>query len=250
MPRILLSNDDGINALGLKRLLKEIAKLGRIFVVAPDRERSTVSHALTLSRPLRINKTGEDSYSIDGTPSDCVVIAIKRLLKETPPDLVISGINHGANLGDDVIYSGTVAAAMEGTMLGIPSIAVSLVGEKFNDESFSNAVKFTCQIAKNILKNGLPKGTFLNVNIPSSFKENIENHAMVRMGKRSYSTQIEEKLDPRGKKYYWIGGNSNGFLNIADSDCNAIEQGKISITPLKTDLTDYKYLEENKNTHM
>jgi 5'-nucleotidase len=242
MQRILLSNDDGIEAWGIQSLIRAMRKIGHLTVVAPDRERSTASHALTLHRPLRLTEIGNGRYIVDGTPSDCVNIAINWIMKDTPPDLVISGINHGANLGDDIVYSGTAAAAMEATIQGIPAMAVSLVGEPSRRKSFDRASQFAARVAKKVLKGGLPEGTFLNINVPSRINGGSFRYYFTKMGKKYYSQVVEEKQDPRGRKYYWIGGKEGGFRNISKSDCNTVSKGGISVTPLKIDLTDHKYL--------
>jgi len=249
MNRVLISNDDGIEALGLQTLIRSVTELGEIFVIAPDRERSTVSHALSLQRPLRIKKFSKTIYSIDGTPSDCVNIALSGILKDTPPDLVISGINHGANLGDDVIYSGTVAAAMEAAMNGIPAIAVSLLNEEGNDSEFELASSFVLKIAQIVLEKGLPSGTLLNINIPKNCKNNPD-FVFTKMGKRFYSKAVDERVDPRGKTYCWIAGELTGNEDIANSDCNIISEGKITITPIKIDMTDHGFLEKAKGWNL
>ena len=238
----LLTNDDGIEAKGLKALIKEISKIAQVLVVAPDREQSATSHSLTLTRPLRLNKIGEKIYSIDGTPTDAVMIAFHKVLKKKP-DILISGINSGPNLGDDVTYSGTVAAAIEGTILGIPSIAVSITDYDF--DKFDNPAKFVKKLAKYVLKNGLPADTFLNVNIPPH-KRPLNKYKITRLGRRVYKDVVVEKIDPRGKNYFWIAGQAIVSEGGKDSDFLAIEKGYISITPLHLDWTNYKTIEEMK----
>ena len=242
---ILLSNDDGIHAPGLRALYEGIKDLEEVFIVAPDREQSATSHSLTLHRPLRIHKHDQNEFSVDGTPTDCMLLAINKILPKKPR-LIISGINHGANLGDDVTYSGTVSAALEGAIMGIPSIAVSLVGiQKFN---FNLATKFVKSLAKKVLEKGLPKGVYLNVNVPGDLVDFTENkdipYAITHIGKRDYGSVVVEKSDPRGREYVWIGGDPKGFLKIPGSDCNAILNHLISITPLQVDITHYQFLEE------
>jgi 5'-nucleotidase len=238
----LLTNDDGIEAKGLKALIKEISKIAQVWVVAPDREQSATSHSLTLTRPLRLNKIADKIYSIDGTPTDAVMIAFHKVLKKKP-DILISGINSGPNLGDDVTYSGTVAAAIEGTILGIPSIAVSITNTAF--DKYEYAAKFVRKMATYVLKNGLPQDTFLNVNIPPH-KKPLNKFKITRLGKRVYKDVVVEKIDPRGKKYFWIAGQAIVSEGGKDSDFLAIEKGYISITPLHLDWTNYKTIEEMK----
>jgi 5'-nucleotidase len=238
---VLLTNDDGINARGLLALKKELSRMGQVWVVAPDREQSATSHSLTLQHPLRINKVGERFYSVDGTPTDAVMLAVHAILKRRP-DILISGINHGPNMGDDVSYSGTVAAAMEGTILDIPSIAVSNVN--WDARHFQPAARFVKKLARFVLKNGLPKYTFLNVNVPDK-RQAATRHKITRLGKRVYSDVVIEKIDPRGRNYYWIGEQTPIWEKKADdTDFAAIQKGYISITPLHLDMTDYKALEE------
>lgn len=239
--RILISNDDGVNSEGLRALAGVLQTLGEVFIVAPDRDQSAASHALSLYRPLRMEEISPNTYSVDGTPTDCINLAVNGILKDKKPDLIVSGINKGENLGDDITYSGTVSAAMEGTLLEIPSVAVSVVNK--NGFRFDTASFYALMIAKYVLRRGLPKGTFINLNIPSLPKEEIKGIKVTRQGKRVYGEPIVENVDPRGRKYYWIGGNELGFLDIENSDIIAINQGYVSITPIKLDLTDYDFLE-------
>lgn len=239
--RILISNDDGINSEGLHTLAESLGALGEVLVVAPDREQSAASHALSLHRPLRIDEISENIYSVDGTPTDCINVAVNGLFKESRPDMIVSGINKGENLGDDITYSGTVSAAMEGTLLGIPSIAVSLTSKK--DFFFDTAAYYAHLVARYVLTNRLPVGTLLNVNVPNLPKDSIKGIRVTKQGKRVYGEPIVEKIDPRGRKYYWIGGNELRFLSIEDSDLVAVSQGFVSVTPIKLDLTDYEFLE-------
>jgi len=238
---ILLSNDDGISADGLRALREALADLDDLWVVAPDRDQSAVSHALTLFRPLRIEPVGPQAFAVDGTPTDCVNLAVNGILAKRPR-LLVSGINRGANLGDDITYSGTVSAAMEGTLLGIPSIAVSLVTTDGGD--FSSAAAFTRQLAISVLRDGLPQDTLLNVNVPDRPAAEIKGFALARQGKRRYGDAIVEKVDPRGKKYYWIGGGEIGFVDAEGTDFSAIQRGLIAVTPLHLDLTNYASLNE------
>jgi 5'-nucleotidase len=240
---ILVSNDDGIYAEGIQILAETLKKIARVVVVAPDREKSAASHSLTLHRPLRILDIKKNYYGVSGTPTDCINLGINKVLKPKRPDLIVSGINHGGNLGDDVHYSGTVSAALEGAIMGIPSIAISLVA-RFERPSFRPAANFAAKLARTVLKNKLPPGMVLNVNVPNVPQNRLKGYAFCKLGKRNYGDVIVEKLDPRKKKYYWIGGDEVGYENIPGSDCNAILERKISITPLKVDMTDYPFLEK------
>ena len=243
--RILISNDDGINSKGLHRLHEALSTLGEVFVVAPDRDQSAVSHSLSLYRPLRLDEVSDPIYTVDGTPTDCVNLAINGILQDIKPDLVVSGINKGENLGDDITYSGTVSAAMEGTLLGVPSIAVSLAGR--DDFNFETACEYCLEIAKWVLENKLPKDTLLNVNVPCLQKSEIKGIMITRQGKRLYDEPVVEKTDPRGKKYYWIGGDALGFIHIENSDIVAVNEGYVSVTPIKLDLTDFNFIEKLKS---
>ena len=239
--KILISNDDGIHSEGIKALAKAMKSLGEVYVVAPDRERSASSHSLTLYHPLRVEEVAKNWYAVDGTPTDCVNLAINGILKQRP-DLVIAGINKGPNMGDDITYSGTVSVAMEGTLLGVPSIAMSLTAKgNFN---FNPAAEFAKRLAKFVLKNGLPKDTLLNVNVPDIESEKIKGHMVTKQGKRVYGDAVVEKTDPRGRKYYWIGGDDLGFVHSRDSDFLAVSKGYISVTPIHLDLTNHASLKE------
>jgi 5'-nucleotidase len=236
-PLILVCNDDGILSAGLTALADAVSAHGRVVVVAPDREQSAVSHALTLHRPLRIDEVGVDRYTVDGTPTDCVNLAINAILKSRPA-LVVSGINKGANLGDDVTYSGTVSAAMEGTLLGVPSIAVSQIGRGSWD--FTIAAEFAGRLVGRVLAEPMPPDTLLNVNVPRyDDGESPAGVALTRMGKRRYGDAIVEKVDPRGRKYYWIGGEELAFVEEDGTDFHACSRGQISVTPIHLDLTNY-----------
>lgn len=238
---ILVSNDDGIDSEGLLALEDALKELGDIYTVAPDRVQNSMSHALTLHRPLRIHEAGARRFAVDGTPTDCVKLALSGLIT-VRPDLVVSGINKGPNLGDDIIYSGTVSAAIEGTLLGIPSIAVSLVS--FRDLVFAAAAEFAGALAARVLQKGMPPGTLLNVNVPPLAKDEIKGWKFTRMGKRHYKEEVVERVDPRGRKYYWIGGDDLGFAPEEGTDCVAVHEGYISVTPLQVDLTNYRVLHE------
>ena len=244
---ILISNDDGIEAAGLKSLARAFSKLHKVTIVAPDREQSATSHSLTLQRPLRVKKINSNSYSVDGTPTDCINLAVNGILNKKP-DLVVSGINHGPNMGDDITYSGTVSAAMEGTLLGIPSIAVSIVARK--EFKFNVSAEFALYLAKIILRKGLPPDTLLNVNMPNLPRKLIKGVAVTHQGKRIYEDLVFKKHDPRGAEYYWIGGGDAKWEKSNGTDFEAIEKGMISITPLHLDLTNYRALNMLKEWKM
>ncbi|MDX1998845.1 MAG: 5'/3'-nucleotidase SurE [Thermoanaerobaculia bacterium] len=237
-PRFLVTNDDGVFSEGIKLLAAELAQLGEVVVVAPDREQSATGHALTLNRPLRLHKLDDDWYSVDGTPTDCVNLAILSLLKDRPPTLVVSGINFGTNLGDDVTYSGTVSATFEGTLLGIPSIAFSQeIGEHF---SFAPGARFARELVATVLADGpVPEDLLLNVNLPL---EEIRGVEFTRLGRRKYQQSVIEKVDPRGRTYYWIAGTPV-WQSDEGTDYHALSRGHVSVTPLHLDLTDYRSLE-------
>lgn len=240
---ILVTNDDGIFSEGLKALSEALSGLGDVFVVAPDRERSAAGHSLTLHHPLRVEEVSKNSFSVDGTPTDCVNLAMNGMLP-VRPDMVVSGINKGGNMGDDITYSGTVSAALEGTLLGVPSIAVSLAAKK--DFVFETAARFAADAAVKVMERGLPKDTLLNINVPNIAEGEIKGSRITRQGKRVYGDAIVEKVDPRGRKYFWIGGDLLGFEPIEDSDCQAVSEGYISITPIHLDLTNYASISELK----
>ena len=247
MKHILVTNDDGIYAPGLQILFSKVKKLGRPFIIAPDRDNSAASHSLTMNRPLRVRELNKDVYSIDGTPTDCVTIGIGKILTKKP-DLLISGINPGANLGDDVSYSGTVSAAIEGTMLGIPSIALSLALSDETPLYYETAADFGVKLAALILERGLPQDTLLNVNVPNTTTDKIAGVAFTRRGRRLYEDAIKETYDPWGRKHYWIGGGTPSFDAGKDTDSAAINVNKISITPMHLDPTNYdalKFLQKN-----
>lgn len=235
--RILLSNDDGIFSEGIRALAEELSPLGEVWVVAPDRERSGAGHSLTLHHPLRVEEMQDRWFAVDGTPTDCVYLGINGILKGERPSLVVSGINKGGNLGEDITYSGTVCAAMEGTILGAPSIAVSLVSGGSYD--FSAAARISRMMAENILERGLPEEVFLNINVPAVAWQELKGIKITHQGKRIYANTVEEKVDPRGRSYYWIGGEDRGWLPIEGSDLHAVAQNHVSITPLHLDLTSY-----------
>ena len=236
-PLLLLTNDDGYTSEGIQVLADALESLGEVWVVAPDRENSAVSHALTLSRPLRMTRLADRRYAVDGTPTDCVTLGICEVMKEHRPDLVISGINFGANMGDDVHYSGTVSAAFEAAILAVPAIAVSqVVGEGF---SFVFAAKFARLLASRVLQRGLPPGTLLNVNVPPHPPRGIR---FTRLGKRRYSEGVVADTDPRGKECFWIGGGDPVWEPTPGTDFAELAAGYVTITPLQLDMTDQAQL--------
>ncbi|HEY3571286.1 MAG TPA: 5'/3'-nucleotidase SurE [Thermoanaerobaculia bacterium] len=237
MKRILITNDDGIFSQGIRRLASALGEIAEVLVVAPDREQSAMGHALTLSRPLRMQKIEERWYAVDGTPTDCVNLGVLALMKDHPPDLVCSGINFGLNLGDDVTYSGTVSATFEGTLLGIPSVAFSQeVGEGF---SFDAAAAFARRLIEILEGEALPRDLLLNVNVPAG---PIQGVSFTRLGRRVYKQSVVENRDPRGRKVYWIAGTPQ-WDRASGTDWEAVSSGRISVTPLHLDLTYYPGLE-------
>lgn len=239
---ILVSNDDGIHSEGLHALERALKMVGEIYTVAPDREQNAVSHSLTLHRPLRIEEIAPRRFAVNGTPTDCVNLAVKGFLP-VRPNLVVSGINKGANLGDDITYSGTVSAAIEGSLLGIPSIAISLVMRE-KPPRFETAAEFAATLAAHVIAQGMPPDTLLNVNVPDLPRPEIQGYRLTRQGKRRYAETIDARIDPRGRKYYWIGGDDLGFDPDEGTDCVAVHEGYISVTPLHVDLTNYRALQE------
>ncbi|MBV6497276.1 MAG: 5'/3'-nucleotidase SurE [Acidobacteria bacterium] len=237
-PRILITNDDGIHAEGIKALEAALAPIGEVFVVAPEAEMSGASHSLTLARPLRIRRIDDHHWTVDGTPTDCVVMALNKILPpDMPPDICCSGINHGPNLGDDASYSGTVAGAMEATILGIPGIAFSLAVSR--DPDFGESVNVAASITEKALSIGLPMGTLLNVNIPRGLPTGTR---ITTQGFKTARPVISEHTDPRGKLYYWIGEVRNGYRAEGGTDFEAIDAGLVSVTPMRADLTDHSSL--------
>ncbi len=240
-PLILVSNDDGYQSMGINALARSLAEIGEVIIVAPATDQSAISHAISLNRPLRLierpsmREKDQDIlvYSVDGTPTDSVYMGVHFVLKDRKPDLVVSGINHGANLGYDVLYSGTVSAAMEAAMLGITSVAVSLVS--LHNYNFDKAAEFTKEFCKGILKKPWPKATLFNVNVPK--RVNALDFAITRLGHHEYTTDVTERKDPRGNSYYWIGGTWSGYQDLPGTDCRAIAQEQISVTPMTLNLT-------------
>jgi len=245
MSYILVTNDDGVYAPGIRALHDAVRHLGRAVIVAPERDKSAVSHSLTMNRPLRVRRLDEDIYTLDGTPTDCVTIGMNKILPEKP-DLLVSGINPGPNLGDDISYSGTVSAAIEGTMYGIPSLAFSLTGEPPFD--FETAAGVAWKLASMALQFGLPEKTLLNINIPQLKPEEIRGIRFTRQGRRIYKNAIQETYDPWGRKHYWIGGGTVHWSGGEETDEQALSDGFISVTPIQLDLTNHEgrdFLQQN-----
>jgi 5'-nucleotidase len=243
--RLLLTNDDGILAHGLECLARAAEPLGEITIVAPDREQSAMSHSLTLHHPLRPIDRGERRFQVDGTPTDCVMLAVEALMPERP-NFVISGINHGQNMGEDVLYSGTVAAAMEGLALGIPSIAISFAGGDLRADTslLDEQVATLTPLLRHLTSlEHFPQNTLLNVNLPPVRGKDIKGVRLTRLGRRVYSDSLQPMRDPWGRQIYWIGGGSIAWSGEEDADFRAIDEGYISVTPLHLDLTNYGMLQ-------
>lgn len=232
---ILVTNDDGISSPALLQLRKHLQPYGRVTIIAPDRNQSATSQSLTLHRPLRIHPLEPDVYSVDGTPTDCVLIAFHGKLVE-PPDFVVSGINHGPNMGEDVFYSGTVAAAIEGVLQGVPAISASLVTRQPTD--FAEPAASVGRLVRQVLERGVPPRMLLNVNFPFRPFSEIRGLQLTRLGSRVYEDTLVKKVDPRGKDYYWIGGEDPVWRPLPGTDFHAVHEGMISVTPMRLDLTD------------
>jgi 5'-nucleotidase len=242
--RILLSNDDGLRAPGIKAMAEALARLGEVWVVAPDRERSAVSHAISLHQPLRAEQIDARTIAVDGTPTDCVYLALNHFMPD-PPDLVVSGINRGANLGNDVLYSGTVSAAMEGALFGFPALAISLCLPDRHlatapPPDFSAAASLGVAFAEALTQSRLPPGSLLNVNVPALPRAEIAGVKLCRLGYTDWADEVTVRADPRGRPYFWIGGDRNGHDAIDDSDNEGIRAGYCTVTPIHYDLTDYR----------
>uniref|UniRef100_A0A7C1JM25 5'-nucleotidase SurE n=1 Tax=Ammonifex degensii TaxID=42838 RepID=A0A7C1JM25_9THEO len=244
--RILLTNDDGIFAEGITVLRKALERFGEIYVIAPDRERSAAGHSITVHRPLRVREAGFRSqwvrgWVVDGTPADCVKLGLEALLPEKP-DLLISGINLGPNVGTDVLYSGTVSAAIEGIINGVPSVAVSLATH--DEPDFTTAVVFVQELLPELARQVLPTGTLLNINIPPGTPRGAR---VTKLGNIRYVNVIDRRTDPRGRSYFWMAGEPLDLNdNDPDTDVRAVKEGFISITPVQIDLTDYLFMEKLK----
>jgi 5'/3'-nucleotidase len=241
--RILVTNDDGIGSPGIK-LLEEIARnlSSDVWVVAPEQEQSAASHSLTTRRPLRILEVGAQRYAVDGTPTDCVMLAIKHLLREHRPDLVLSGVNSGGNVGEDLTYSGTVAAAMEATLLDIPAIALS---QHFIDGEailWGTAENFAPEVIERLTRLPWPEHTLMNINFPAALPEEVRGIAVTSQGKRAIADNLTERLDPRGKPYYWIGPVREDGVAEPGTDLAAINEKRVSVTPIYLNLTNFPVL--------
>jgi len=245
--RILLTNDDGIASPALAQLKRVLSPFGRVITIAPDRNQSASSQSLTLHRPLRIQETAEDVYSVDGTPTDCVLVGFHGQLG-VPPDLVVSGINHGPNMGEDVFYSGTVAAAIEGVLQGVPGIAASLVTRAQTD--FVTPADVVGRLVRQVLERGLTRRLLLNINIPFRPADELKGVKLTRLGTRLYADTLVRKVDPRGKDYYWIGGEDPVWESQAGTDFHAVSEGRISVTPMRLDLTDERALVDLDAWHL
>ena len=238
--KILVTNDDGVDSPGLEALAGGLAALGTVYVVAPDRERTAAGHALTLHKPLRITRLRPRVYSVSGTPTDCVNLALKKII-QGKVGLVVSGINKGVNLGDDVTYSGTVSAALEGTIMGVPSIAVSQEGK--HHFHFKVGATYARRVARLVIEQGLPEETLLNVNVPDRPSRKIQGVRLTTLGRRRFDNPIVEKVDPSGRKYYWIAGTRMSWNRQANSDHSMVRKGFVSVTPIHLDVTHYEALE-------
>ncbi|SRR5258706_7747318 len=242
-PRILLTNDDGYHAGGIVALEEGLSEIGDVYVVAPETEQSGASHSLTLSRPLRIRQRSARHWTVDGTPTDCVTLALNQILSaDERPHICCSGINHGANLGDDATYSGTVAGALESTILGVPGLAFSLA--VYHNQDFTESVKVAKEITQKALADGLPIWTLLNVNVPKGVPAGIR---ITKQGFKDARPVITEHIDPRGKHYYWIGEIREGFRAAGGTDFEAIDAGYVSVTPMRSDLTSHSGLKKLKS---
>jgi len=239
---ILCTNDDGYLATGIRVLASAANELGSVTTVAPDREQSATSHSLTLHHPLRARRAIDGAWVVDGTPTDCVLLAVNELLTERP-DVCLSGVNHGPNMGEDVLYSGTVAAAMEATVMGIPSIAFSFAGVLHEEiEGWQDLVR---DILRSILgRSDLPAATLFNINLPARAPADVKGIRVTSLGQRRYADSITRAKDPSGREYFWIGGGTASWRGPSDSDFQAVEEGFVSVTPLHLDLTNYELLEE------
>ncbi|RLA85807.1 MAG: 5'/3'-nucleotidase SurE [Deltaproteobacteria bacterium] len=238
--RILLTNDDGIYSEGLRILREALEAVGEVYVIAPEGERSAISHAISLKRPVRCWQISERVWASDGTPVDCIHLALHFL--ETPPDLVISGPNNGPNMGEEVFYSGTVAAALEAGILGMQAMAISVVARR--NHLYDTAAYVALRIAERMMRDPLPPRTVLNVNVPNLPKEFLKGFKVTRLGRRIFNNSIVEQMDPRGARYYWVGGGEPRFLEREGTDVYAVSRGLVSITPLRADLTAYEELEK------
>ncbi|HBG22543.1 MAG: 5'/3'-nucleotidase SurE [Syntrophaceticus sp.] len=246
--KILLTNDDGIRADGLAVLWSELKKIAEVIVVAPDRERSATGHGITMDIPLRAEKISlfdDKAWAVNGTPADCVKLAVNCLLDDSP-DLVIAGINRGSNLGVDIFYSGTVSGALEGTILGFPAIAVSVT--EYSDPDYRYAASFMSKLVPKVPEANIGKDTLVNINVPSLTAEEIRGVKITRLGSRKYINSFETRVDPRGKSYYWLGGDVvDNNDNREDTDVACIQENMVSVTPIQVDLTNYRVMDSLKD---
>jgi 5'-nucleotidase len=248
--RVLLTNDDGIFAEGLQVMSRHFQKIAETFVVAPDHEQSASGHSITMHRPLRadqvkfLHSPELPAWAVNGTPADCVKLAVEAILP-FKPDLVVSGINRGANLGTDVLYSGTVSAAIEAAILGLPAIAVSLT--EYKDPHYEDAAAFVCRLATTIIDKKMPQDTLINVNVPGCAREKMNGVAITRLGVRQYKNAFEKRTDPRGRTYYWLAGELIDSKDGEDTDVAAIKRCQISVTPIHFDLTNHEIIGQLKD---
>ncbi|MGZ4031978.1 MAG: 5'/3'-nucleotidase SurE [Tumebacillaceae bacterium] len=247
--RILISNDDGFEAKGILAVAQSLSTIAEVVVVAPNRQRSAAGHGITLHKPLFVDVTeignGITAYGVNGTPADCVKFGIHEMMKDAPPDLVVSGINAGSNLGTDVIYSGTVSAAIEGAVQGIPSIAVSLCG--YDNFDFSGPAAFMVKLVQQVLQHGLLPDTILNVNYPVvDSPQDVRGVKITTLGTRRYENRYDKRTDPRGRDYFWLAGGLKDMQNPPDSDINVVKDKFISVTPVHFDLTERRMLDTLK----
>jgi len=240
---ILLTNDDGYHSPGIHALEEALKDVGDVYVVAPESEMSGASHSLTLARPLRIRQIDNRHWTVDGTPTDCVTLALNQILgSDERPDICATGINPGANMGDDATYSGTIAGALEATILGVPGLAFSLVA--YRDHDYAESARVARQMTAKALAEGLPKDTLLNINVPKGVPKGIK---VTKQGFKNSRPVISEHIDPRGKLYYWIGEVRDGFHPEGDTDFEAIDEGYVSVTPMRSDLTNHEVVAELKS---
>ncbi|MEW6238724.1 MAG: 5'/3'-nucleotidase SurE, partial [Candidatus Omnitrophota bacterium] len=243
-PIILVTNDDGIHSPGLSALAESLKTVGEVWVIAPDRERSAVSHSFTMNHPIRAHRLEERVYVLDGTPADCVMFGLRGFL-EKPPQLVASGINRGPNLGIDTVYSGTVAAAHEGHLCGAPSFAISMnIPAQPGEYRYETGARFAAILANAILARHMPDGSFFNVNVPALPWQELKGVSITRLGQRIYRDRIIKRLDPQGRDYYWIGGEEPTWVQAEGTDFHALETNKISVTPLGHDFTQFHAIPE------
>ena len=245
MVTILITNDDGINAPGIKALADAMSKIGDIYVVAPDRQRSAVGMSITLEHPLRVERLGDKNFSVNGMPVDCVNLAVHELMAR-PPDLIVSGINDGRNIGYDIYCSGTVGAAMSGTMFGIPSIAVSIAIDEKKESKvwYETAAQMAVKISRIVIEKGLQKGKLLNINVPNLPMSEIKGIEITRHCSATYDIEIHNRKDPKGREYFWVGGFFQVVGDHSKTDMEALSHNKVSVTPLHLDLNDYGMMQE------